>query len=104
MLLLMLCLLPAAVGRIARFELPGLPMAAVSLLILLGFLSAPVIHDYITRQRVHPLNLIGCPAIVLLTLLAAFLLPQLNFVRGVVALFVTSLRLPLLDVGMLPFF
>lgn len=86
MLLLMLCLLPATVGRIARFELPGLPMAAVSLLILLGFLSAPVIHDYITRQRVHPLYLIGCPAILLLTLLAAFLLPQLNFVRGVVAL------------------
>lgn len=86
MLLLMLCLLPATVGRIARFELPGLPMAAVSLLILLGFLSAPVIHDYITKQTVHPLYLIGCPAIFLLTLLAAFLLPQLNFVRAVVAL------------------
>ena len=86
MLLLMLCLLPATVGRIARFEPQGLPMAALSSLIFLGFLSAPVVHEYVTKRHVHPLYLIGCPAIFLLSLISAFVLPQLNFVRGVVAL------------------
>lgn len=86
MLLLMLCLLPATVGRFARFELQGLYMPAVAFLILLSFLSVPVIREYVTKRQVHPLYLIGCPAIFLLTLLSAFVLPQLNFFRGLVAL------------------
>lgn len=86
MLLLMLCVLPASIGRIARFELADLPMAAVMLPLLLAFLSAPVIHDYFTARRVHPLYLIGCPTIFLLALLAAFVIPRLEFVRGLVAL------------------
>lgn len=85
MLLASLSMMPQSIGRIAGFPalaVSPVPFALGSLLVLL---CVPVIHDWLTLRRVHPVNAWG-PLLFFATLvISAAVLPATGFGQRLVA-------------------